>query len=61
MSNLLYNRYGELKLADFGLAREAADGSHMTPSVVTLWYRAPEVILHSRDQVKSYDAAIDIW
>lgn len=34
-----------LKILDFGLARTAATGLHMTPYVVTRYYRAPEVIL----------------
>eukprot|EP01117_Protostelium_nocturnum_P015640 TRINITY_DN607_c1_g1_i3.p1 TRINITY_DN607_c1_g1~~TRINITY_DN607_c1_g1_i3.p1 ORF type:complete len:396 (+),score=128.86 TRINITY_DN607_c1_g1_i3:168-1355(+) len=57
-SNLLYNRKGILKVADFGLAREY--GSPLkpyTPTVVTLWYRAPEVLLGS----KTYTPAVDIW
>jgi serine/threonine protein kinase len=56
--NLLINSKGQLKLADFGLAR--AYGVPVTTysnEVVTLWYRAPDVLLGSR----SYDASIDIW
>ncbi len=59
MSNLLFSNAGNLKIADFGLAREYGFPSfiNMTPNVVTLWYRAPEVILGSDD----YTAALDIW
>jgi len=56
--NLLINRKGELKLADFGLAR--AFGIPMrnySHEVVTLWYRAPDVLLGSR----KYSTPIDIW
>lgn len=56
--NLLIDRYDNLKLADFGLAR--AFGIPMrtyTHEVVTLWYRAPEVLLGSR----YYSTAIDMW
>ncbi|CAI2161386.1 19923_t:CDS:2 [Funneliformis geosporum] len=56
--NLLIDEYGDLKLADFGLAR--AVGVPMRPcthEVVTLWYRAPEILFGSR----SYSFAIDMW
>ncbi|KAF7317775.1 Pkinase-domain-containing protein [Mycena kentingensis (nom. inval.)] len=56
--NLLINRQHNLKLADFGLAR--AFGLPMrtyTHEVVTLWYRAPEVLLGSRH----YATGIDLW
>ncbi|EGG24039.1 protein serine/threonine kinase [Cavenderia fasciculata] len=56
--NLLINRKGELKLADFGLARAfgipVRTYSH---EVVTLWYRAPDVLMGSR----KYSTPIDIW
>lgn len=57
-SNLLFSHKGILKIGDFGLAREY--GSPLkpyTPIVVTLWYRAPELLLGA----KEYSTAIDIW
>lgn len=45
-SNILYSNRGELKVCDFGLARQF--GSPLRPythNVVTLWYRAPELLL----------------
>lgn len=57
-SNLLLNNRGELKICDFGLARQY--GSPLRPytqMVVTLWYRAPELLLGA----KKYSTAIDIW
>ncbi|XP_032201704.1 mitogen-activated protein kinase 12 isoform X6 [Mustela erminea] len=42
--NLAVNEDCELKILDFGLARQA--DSEMTGYVVTRWYRAPEVILN---------------
>lgn len=57
-ANLLLNNKGELKLTDFGLARKMnASKKNYTNRVVTLWYRAPELLLGS-DQ---YGPAIDIW
>ena len=54
----LTNR-GELKLCDFGLARhhQPGDDGAYTPKVVTLWYRAPELLLGS----PKYTAAVDMW
>jgi len=56
--NLLINKKGELKLADFGLARSfgipVRNKSH---EVVTLWYRAPDVLMGST----GYNTTIDIW
>ncbi|KAL5991120.1 hypothetical protein ACLOJK_012026 [Asimina triloba] len=58
MSNILMNNWGELKICDFGLARQY--GSPLKPYtllVVTLWYRAPELLLGA----KEYSTAIDMW
>lgn len=56
--NLLINKHGELKLADFGLARGfGIPVRGYSNEVVTLWYRAPDVLLGSKD----YDTSIDIW
>jgi cyclin-dependent kinase len=56
--NLLINREGDLKLADFGLARAfGIPVRSYTHEVVTLWYRAPDVLLGSR----KYSTPIDIW
>eukprot|EP01084_Bolivina_argentea_P128809 227605_1 len=58
MSNLLYNSRGQLKLADFGLARTCGRPPQpLTPLVVTLWYRAPELLLG----LEAYTMAIDMW
>ncbi|KAG0051039.1 hypothetical protein BGZ83_004194 [Gryganskiella cystojenkinii] len=57
-SNLLLNNQGEIKVADFGLARRYGEPQGvMTQPVVTLWYRAPELLLGS----KHYTTAIDMW
>lgn len=57
-SNLLLSHKGILKVGDFGLAREY--GSPLkpyTPIVVTLWYRAPELLLSA----KEYSTPVDLW
>ena len=57
-SNILYTNRGELKLCDFGLARQYADPLRpYTHMVVTLWYRAPELLLGA----KEYSTAVDMW
>lgn len=44
--NLLISQLGELKLADFGLARAKSIPSQTYSSeVVTLWYRPPDALL----------------
>lgn len=56
--NLLINRAGALKLADFGLARAyGIPVRSYTHEVVTLWYRAPDVLMGSR----RYSTPVDIW
>ena len=58
-SNVLYNHRGEVKLADFGLCRAFPypEPNNLTPGVVTLHYRPPEILLG----MLSYDYKIDIW
>ena len=62
-SNLLVNANCDLKVCDFGLARSIGAGppnscDHMlTEYVATRWYRAPEIMLSSRQ----YTKAVDIW
>jgi serine/threonine protein kinase len=46
-----------IKLADFGLARETKSKPPYTEYVSTRWYRAPEVLLFSRD----YSNPVDMW
>ncbi|KAG1937002.1 mitogen-activated protein kinase 12 [Pimephales promelas] len=53
--NLAVNEECELKILDFGLARQT--DSEMTGYVVTRWYRAPEVIL----SWMHYTQTVDIW
>ncbi|NXD43261.1 MK13 kinase, partial [Copsychus sechellarum] len=54
-SNLAVNEDCQLKILDFGLARQA--DAEMTGYVVTRWYRAPEVILNWMH----YNQTVDIW
>ncbi|KAI5211896.1 cell division control protein 2 serine/threonine protein kinase [Aureobasidium subglaciale] len=65
--NLLIDKEGNLKLADFGLARAFGSPLRLLPSanpvltltkqVVTLWYRAPEILLGGRQ----YSTGVDMW
>jgi len=56
--NLLIDRQGYLKLADFGLARAVCIPVRAyTHEVITLWYRAPEILLGSQ----AYSMPVDIW
>ncbi|CAO0796850.1 Cdk-PSTAIRE [Mucor lusitanicus] len=56
--NLLINKHHQLKLGDFGLARAfGIPVNTFSNEVVTLWYRAPDVLLGSR----MYSTSIDIW
>jgi len=55
---LLINNKGQLKLADFGLARPFNEqASNYTSRVITLWYRPPELLLGA----VNYGPAIDMW
>lgn len=57
-SNLLLSNRGVLKIADFGMARYYGDPSpKLTQLVVTLWYRAPELLLGT----ERYGTAVDMW
>ncbi|XP_003384202.3 PREDICTED: cyclin-dependent kinase 10-like [Amphimedon queenslandica] len=58
VSNLLLTDKGILKIADFGLARTLGRPlKPLTPTVVTLWYRAPELLFGSRE----YSCSLDMW
>uniref|UniRef100_M8B2Z3 Cyclin-dependent kinase C-2 n=1 Tax=Aegilops tauschii TaxID=37682 RepID=M8B2Z3_AEGTA len=58
-SNLLIDNEGNLKLADFGLARSFSSdhNGNLTNRVITLWYRPPELLLGST----RYGPAVDMW
>jgi cell division cycle 2-like len=57
-SNLLLSKDGVLKVCDFGMARKYGNPLRpYTHLVVTLWYRAPEILLGSH----IYSPAIDLW
>ncbi|CAI0413608.1 unnamed protein product [Linum tenue] len=58
-SNLLIDNEGNLKLADFGLARSFSSdhNANLTNRVITLWYRPPELLLGAT----KYGPAVDLW
>lgn len=57
--NLLLDVHGTLKLADFGLARAFSSSTRRayTHEVITLWYRAPEILLGA----EHYSTPVDLW
>jgi len=56
--NILIDTQGNVKIADFGLARSfTVPLPTLTHEVVTLWYRAPEILLGQ----KIYTPSVDIW
>ncbi|XP_010021179.1 PREDICTED: cyclin-dependent kinase 15 [Nestor notabilis] len=56
--NLLISCLGELKLADFGLARaKSIPRQTYSSEVAALWYRPPDVLLGATD----YSSDLDIW
>jgi len=57
-SNILLNTNCDLKICDFGLAREEGKQSvELTDYVVMRWYRAPELVMEH----KHYDTPVDVW
>jgi mitogen-activated protein kinase 15 len=62
-SNILVNESCEAKICDFGLVRSLDDeplaiqNDILTEYIATRWYRAPELLLGSRN----YSKSIDIW
>jgi serine/threonine protein kinase len=59
--NILVDRSGSMKICDFGLARAfSVPISTMTHEVVTLWYRAPEILL-AGSKHNHYSVEVDIW
>eukprot|EP01012_Entosiphon_sulcatum_P012413 TRINITY_DN1776_c0_g1_i1.p1 TRINITY_DN1776_c0_g1~~TRINITY_DN1776_c0_g1_i1.p1 ORF type:complete len:405 (-),score=74.23 TRINITY_DN1776_c0_g1_i1:2-1216(-) len=60
--NILVNKTCDLKICDFGSAREHSP--LMTKLVTTQWYRAPEVLLEmevSDKDMCGYSSSVDIW
>lgn len=56
--NLLISEQGKLKIADFGLARAfCIPFRSYTHEIVTLWYRAPEILMGQ----KTYGLGVDMW
>ncbi|KAI9293084.1 kinase-like protein [Neoconidiobolus thromboides FSU 785] len=57
--NILFDQNFNIKLGDYGLAKKVFKGLNMPLStgVVSLWYRAPELLLGSTN----YDSKIDLW
>jgi cell division cycle 2-like len=57
-ANILYDHFGNVKICDFGMARHFGDPiPMMSPNVVTLYYRGPEIGMGVQD----YLPALDVW
>lgn len=56
-ANILVDSLAGVKIADFGLATQYRKGIKRDCNVVTLWYRAPELLMGDQN----YDQAIDMW
>lgn len=56
-ANMFITKDNILKLGDFGLARELTDKGRYSDSVITLWYRPPELFLGCHE----YGPEVDIW
>ncbi|GBG28154.1 Cyclin-dependent kinase C-1 [Hondaea fermentalgiana] len=56
-ANILVSNDSKLKIGDWGLSRSWKKKRRSTTRVVTLWYRAPELLLG----VGHYTSAIDMW
>lgn len=57
-ANLLIDDNGDIKVADFGLCRAFTLPVRVfTHEVVTLWYRAPEILMGA----SRYSTPVDVW
>lgn len=58
-ANILISNRGQLKYADFGLARSFSKSRQLdyTNRVITIWYRPPELLLGET----RYGPAVDVW
>jgi len=56
-ANILVGDDGILKICDLGSSRMTTDFCDLTPGLVTLWYRPPEILLGSR----TYGSSVDLW
>ncbi|KAM0671754.1 serine/threonine kinase [Ordospora colligata] len=56
-ANILIDQNLNVSIADFGMARRTTKAGIYTPGMVTLWYRAPEILLGR----PTYTYAVDVW
>jgi serine/threonine protein kinase len=59
--NILISHTFQLKIADFGLAKQhQIPTNNLTADVLTLWYRSPEILLGHPIRQK-YSGSCDVW
>ncbi|BBN20169.1 protein MpMAPKKK25 [Marchantia polymorpha subsp. ruderalis] len=60
-ANILVDKDGQVKLADFGLAKEVGQLNPATSCKGTPYFMAPEILKPDKTEKKGYGLPVDIW